>query len=388
MESIGGDLFLLVQHLYRKTGNASDALVELSFRTRERMEKADVMMAPTAKEIAYTRWFGAVKNRFKILREDLLANREECKEAEEVMLSLYGSGCSVANLVDVFSSAASLVSFPLKDQLVTEVATQRAAALSSKNIKQLNAKDLVKEFLSGPVLSSLIPERWWENQSDANKRNLVTLRAVGMRLRPTRLVLEYTRSDTESTHKVRHRTIKLDSSFSSTCPVMPFAKKLAATHGALLSESDLVRYLMRLQRVMKEEEANQKNPKSNKLNDSYGSDDFSDDEAIQKAKQAYLPKPQQQQQPAPASAAVSSGGPNKADLGLLYRDPEAALNNVDLQDADDVTVKEFKAKMSEKFEANVLKPGDPGYQYDKRLNVPKATKKSDWDSDDDEEDDF
>ena len=384
MESIGADLFLLVQHLYRKSGNANDALVELSLRTREKSEKADVMMAPTAKEIAYTRWFGAVKNRFKLLREELLATREECKEAEEVMLSLYGNGCSVANLADAFSSAASLVSFPLKDQLVQEAASQRVTALSSKNIKQLSAKDLVKEFLTGPVLSSLIPERWWETQSDAAKRGIVTLRAVGMRLRPTRLVLEYTRSDTDSTHRVRHRTIQLDATFTATCPVTPFAKKLVATHGALLSESDLQRYLMRLQRVIKDDEINQKNALANpKLNDSYESD-FGDDND---EKNHYGVKSSQQQAKPVAPAA---GGGNKADLGLLYRDPEAALNDVDLQDADDLTVKEFKAKMSEKFDANVVKPGDPGYQYDKRVTVPKATKKSDWDDDESDEgsDDF
>ncbi|KEG14711.1 hypothetical protein DQ04_00331040 [Trypanosoma grayi] len=72
---------------------------------------------------------------------------------------------------------------------------------------------------------------------------------------------------------------------------------------------------------------------------------------------------------------------NKADVGLLYRNPEEALNNVDLNDADDVTLREFKAKMEEKFVENAVRPGDPGYVYDKRLEV-KPTERSEWDDSD------
>jgi hypothetical protein len=70
----------------------------------------------------------------------------------------------------------------------------------------------------------------------------------------------------------------------------------------------------------------------------------------------------------------------KADVGLLYRDPEAALKDVDLQDADDITVKEFKLKMDDTFHANIVRPGDPRYQYDIRKTVA-PTEKSEWDSD-------
>jgi hypothetical protein len=72
----------------------------------------------------------------------------------------------------------------------------------------------------------------------------------------------------------------------------------------------------------------------------------------------------------------------KASIAKLYTDPENALKDVDLQDADEVTVQEYKDKMTEKFNANVIKPGDPGYVYDKRVEA-NPTEKSEWDSDDD-----
>ena len=85
---------------------------------------------------------------------------------------------------------------------------------------------------------------------------------------------------------------------------------------------------------------------------------------------------------ADVTAAVSTG-PNKADIGLLYRDPEKALQNVDLQDADEFTLQEFKNKMTEKFSKRVVKPGDPDYVYDKRVEI-KAEKASEWDDSDEE----
>lgn len=82
-----------------------------------------------------------------------------------------------------------------------------------------------------------------------------------------------------------------------------------------------------------------------------------------------------------AGAAIAVKG-QKANVELLYTDPEAAMRNVDLNGADELTLQEFKDKMTEKFREAVLKPGDPGYEYDKRVEF-KATKKSEWDSDDD-----
>lgn len=80
---------------------------------------------------------------------------------------------------------------------------------------------------------------------------------------------------------------------------------------------------------------------------------------------------------------VAASGPNKADVGLLYRDPDKALQDVDLQDADEFTLQEFKNKMTEKFSERVIKPGDPEYVYDKRVDF-KAEKTSEWDDSDDE----
>lgn len=43
--------------------------------------------------------------------------------------------------------------------------------------------------------------------------------------------------------------------------------------------------------------------------------------------------------------------------------------------------------MDEKFKHNVLKPGDAGYMYDKRVSVAAPIEKSEWDDDDDDDDD-
>ena len=77
----------------------------------------------------------------------------------------------------------------------------------------------------------------------------------------------------------------------------------------------------------------------------------------------------------------SSSDAIKGDIGLLYRDPEAAMRNVDLQDVDMATLDEYKARMDEQFAAKVLRPGQEGYEYDKRVDF-KPTEASVWDSDD------
>jgi hypothetical protein len=69
-------------------------------------------------------------------------------------------------------------------------------------------------------------------------------------------------------------------------------------------------------------------------------------------------------QPSSGVGASASAAPS---ISALYRDPEAALKDADLQNADDATVKEYKEKMNEGFSKNVVKPGDAGYEYDRRV---------------------
>lgn len=82
-----------------------------------------------------------------------------------------------------------------------------------------------------------------------------------------------------------------------------------------------------------------------------------------------------------SSSSSTSTKFQKASIAKLYTDPENALKDVDLQDADDVTVQEYKDKMDERFKEKLLRPGDEGYEYDKRVEV-NPTEKSEWDDDD------
>jgi hypothetical protein len=361
MDAIGPDLVNLVQHLYRTKPSASEAISELTLRSHEKCEQADVHMAPTAREIAYTRWFASMKSRYKALRDRIL-QQAEVKEAEDVILGLFGSGCTVKQLPEAFRTSADMVTFRISDAILTDAVQQRVSVLENRSVPRLNGKDLAKDFIANVVVPSLMPSRWWEQQPDSSKKSLVKLLAVGIRTEPPCLVMEYTRSSVvggaAGDEKRRHRVIYLHDALSPTGSTIQLAKKLAATHGALISEADLQKYLLKLQKFLK-------------------------DGVTLESSAAPQSTQQEEQRPATASATKSSTKANKADLGLLYRDPDAALKNVDLQDADDLTVKEFKNKMSETFDSNVLKPGDPGYSYDRRQDF-QASKKSEWDDDDDD----
>lgn len=48
--------------------------------------------------------------------------------------------------------------------------------------------------------------------------------------------------------------------------------------------------------------------------------------------------------------------------------------------------KSAKRIMDTKFEANRLKPGDPGYVWDKAVDFDTPTETADWDEEDDESD--
>jgi centrosomal protein CEP19 len=50
-----------------------------------------------------------------------------------------------------------------------------------------------------------------------------------------------------------------------------------------------------------------------------------------------------------------------------------------------------KKKMDEKFHKNQLKPGDPGFQYDKRVDFSKKAggkKDTSWDEDEEDVDNY
>lgn len=74
--------------------------------------------------------------------------------------------------------------------------------------------------------------------------------------------------------------------------------------------------------------------------------------------------------------------PDKKDLDNFdYR-------NANLNQCSDKELKEHKSNMDKGFNQNQLKPGDPGFQYDKRIDFNAAAKvDNSWDDDDDYFDD-
>lgn len=61
---------------------------------------------------------------------------------------------------------------------------------------------------------------------------------------------------------------------------------------------------------------------------------------------------------------------------------EFDYQNTDLNKMSDFMLNRHKENMDKDFSKNVLKPGDKGYEYDKRVDFKKASGgKADWDSD-------
>lgn len=62
---------------------------------------------------------------------------------------------------------------------------------------------------------------------------------------------------------------------------------------------------------------------------------------------------------------------------------EFDYQNTDLNKMSDFMLNRHKENMDKDFSKNVLKPGDQGYEYDKRVDFSKASGKggaADWDS--------
>lgn len=65
---------------------------------------------------------------------------------------------------------------------------------------------------------------------------------------------------------------------------------------------------------------------------------------------------------------------------------EFDYQNTDLNKMSDFMLNRHKENMDKDFSKNVIKPGDKGYEYDKRVDFKKASGgKADWDSDGDKE---
>lgn len=58
--------------------------------------------------------------------------------------------------------------------------------------------------------------------------------------------------------------------------------------------------------------------------------------------------------------------------------------NINLNELTPEEGLKFKKKMDVKFNQNLVKPGDAGFVYDKRIEFNKQTKHCDWDDDEDD----
>lgn len=195
----------------------------------------------------------------------------------------------------------------------------------------------------------------------------------------------------------RHRVIALDGLLSTHTSAAALARRLAASHEVLVNESTLQRVLVHLQQRLSTLPSREMTPLltpprtrmrgAETREERAGAEGCVDsvDPGPSFSTPAAWPAASVDMRAVEAAAATQvkdEDEAQKADVGLLYRDPEAAMHNVDLNDADEVTLKEFKDAMNSTFQAHVVRPGDAGYVYDKRVEVAKATQRSEWDDDD------
>ncbi|EKF29268.1 hypothetical protein MOQ_006957 [Trypanosoma cruzi marinkellei] len=377
LTDLGLELWILVYHLYDKHKNDPDvAFRELTLRTRCVCSSEDLLIARSPSALLSTQWYQEMSTRYGDLRRRLKeSQRAVLEEAEEVTRSLYPAGCMAKEYADALQTCVAMLTVSMPSQALARFTEYRVQELASLDVATVTVEELIDDLIERPVLDALTPPQWWTFDTDGN--GAVSLNSIGLRARPAQIDILYTSSEKNWCCRIH-----LDGILHESGPTAPIARRLARTHGALLSEEQFRTYLVHLQRLMKHtvEDGDLRRSLNSTTNDCH-------------YVREYPQKQQQQQQQTSALASAIElerrtdetqkplNALNKADVGLLYRDPEAALDNVDLNDADDVTLQEFKAKMEEKFLEKVLRPGDPGYEYDKRVEV-KPTERSDWDDSD------
>ncbi|KAG8347377.1 hypothetical protein TRVL_01783 [Trypanosoma vivax] len=369
-DDIGLELCVLACHLYRKhRGKPQRAFYELALRTRCGSHDE---FAQNLSALSKTRWYHEMQSRYTTMRQCLRDKHGgDIEEAREMTRSLYPRGCQVGEYVDAISTCAAMLSSSIPSKVLDRFTVRRVQELGAQGLTSVTADELVNDLVEGPMLDSMIPTQWWKSTGNdgVNVTDAVVVKAVALRAEPMELVIFYTRFG-----KTRRRRIPLAGLLHENGSTAPLLKRLLPSHGSLLDESQLRTYLQRMQTLSRKvTEAAISLAKVDEVLQvgQCGHDHESNVAAILTSSTVNEEKPT-----APRAAAV-----NKADVGLLYRDPDAALNNVDLNDADDITLQEFKAKMEERFMENVIRPGDPGYVYDKRLEV-NPTERSEWDDSD------
>lgn len=367
VSDLGVELWALVWHLYKK--NPHRAFEELCLRTGEpSAAETDVPLSFSVSRIKKTKWYESLTQRYQSLCDKLKRTHGEYYvEAEEAIEVLYPKGCSISQYAEAINSCVSLMTYTIPEAAVAQFLLKQDEVQGVHAGDVVSAKEL-KDDIASLVHSGLIPKRWWVKDSTTSS----SVSRVAVVVEPPELIVEYVASGGAT----RCRRIRLPQTFSENCPLRPVVKQLSSSHYPLLSEDAFYKHLFTLQRLCREAKevrsAWEDSPANSPTHTAPSAS------AVAVAPQS---QPSRSQSTPPAAKAPP---PQAADLCLLYRDPEAALENVDLNGADNDTVKEFKDVMDIKFNANVVKPGDPGYEYDKRVSV-KPVSRSEWDDSDDEE---
>lgn len=365
VDDLGAELWALVYHLFHKYRRSpARAAQELALRTSAEWHVGPGTPAPqTAPDVVGSPWYAEMCSRYAALLRDLHAAHErDVADATEMVSSLYPDGCNVSEYADALRTSAAVLPCLVPSDCIDFLIHKRGLEFHEIGRHELVADDLVRDVIEDLMLKVLIPRQWWCR----GERSLARVTRTGIRGTPPALLIEYEWPAATA----RVRCINLRAHLRPDMPTAQLARRLATTHAALLSESQFQALLIRCQRLMAR--APSSPPAA-----------AAPVESAAAQPDAGPPPPTPTSATLPQASLPHSSQPQKADLGLLYRDPDAALDNVDLNDADEVTLQEFKEVMNERFKANVIKPGDPGYVYDRRVEVTAPAQKSEWDDDSD-----
>ncbi|KAI5686853.1 CEP19like protein [Leishmania braziliensis] len=364
VDDMGAELWALVHHLFQKyRHDPRKAVHELALRTHtEWPTEPDVPLPEIAPHVKQSSWYQEMCSRHASLVEDLrVKHQRDVADAKEMVLSLYPDGCSVSEYSEALRTCAAVLPCLVPSDSIDHLIQKRGADFQERGVHEVSCDELVSDVIEDLMMKALTPRQWWCRGASSIARAT----RMGIRSMPPTLYIEYERPAGVS----RVRCIHLRANLRPNMPTAQLARRLATTHEALLSEAQFQSLLIRCQRLQ------------GQIPVSSAATAPPTGTGVQ-ASMVALPSTTADS-PSPSALTARSSKPQKADLGLLYRDPDAALENVDLNDADDVTLQEFKEVMNERFKANVVRPGDPGYIYDKRVAVAKAAQKSEWDDDSD-----
>ncbi|CCW66124.1 unnamed protein product [Phytomonas sp. Hart1] len=367
---LGLNLAVLVHHLFHKHLNdPRKAFYELTLRTGSACTEQDLQLAQNVCELTKTVWYQDMTARFRSMLDFVRdKNKETIQEMRDLINELYPRGCATSEFANVVETCTALIPYTIHSEKISRFMDEQSDTLHSDRIYELSAEELTQRIVNDLLVNSMIPPLWWREDHAISGGAVGTIKVtkVALRLSPLEIVIQYTRSP----WAVRVRKIHLGSVLSLGGPTAHIARRLARSHGSLLGEKVFQRLLIKLQHLATQSECIQEKPEGVISGVTEALDML---ESVPPALPANM-----EVTDTLGTDILMKGKPQKADLGLLYRDPTKALEDVDLNDADELTTKEFKEFMNKDFQKVAIKPGDPGYIYDKRVNV-NPTKDSAWD---------